>query len=56
MIFHGATFSLTLMTYLSEKIEIIIIKFYKLVKILRAPWLVKKQSLVAPVNLWKIEV
>ena len=39
-----------------KKLKIIIIKFYKIVKILRAPWLVKKQSLIAPVNLWKIEV
>ena len=33
-----------------KKLKIIIIKFYKIVKILRAPWLVKKQSLIAPVN------
>ena len=37
--FHGATFSLI---YLREKkLKIIIIKFYKIVKILQAPRLVK---------------
>ena len=49
-------FSLTLKVYLSEKLKIIIIEFYKIVKILRAPWLVKKQPLIAPINPWKIEV
>ena len=39
-----------------KKLKIIIIEFYKIVKILRAPWLVKKQPLIAPINPWKIEV
>ena len=39
-----------------KKLKIIIIEFYKIVKILRAPWLVKKQPLMAPINPWKIEV
>ena len=40
--FHGATFSLTLKISLGEKkVKIIIIKFYKIVKILWAPWLAK---------------
>ena len=43
--------------YIWEKtLKIIMIKFYKIVKILRAPRLVKKQSLIAPVNPWKIKV
>ena len=37
-----------------KKLEIMIIKFYKIIKILRAPWLVKKQSLIAPINPWEI--
>ena len=53
---YGAMFSLTLKVYLSEKLKIIIIEFYKIVKILRAPWLVKKKPLIAPINPWKIEV
>ena len=39
-----------------KKLKIIIIEVYKIVKILRAPWLVKKQPLMAPINPWKIEV
>ena len=39
-----------------KKLKIIIIKFFKIIKILRAPWLVKKQPLIAPINPWKIEV
>ena len=39
-----------------KKLKIIIIEFYKIVKILRAPWLVKKQPLMAPINPWKLEV
>ena len=39
-----------------KKFKIIIIKFSKIIKILRAPWLVKKQPLIAPVSPWKIEV
>ena len=39
-----------------KKFKIIIIKFSKIIKILRAPWLVKKQPLIAPINPWKIEV
>ena len=37
-----------------KKLEIIVIKFYKIIKILRAPWLVKNPSLIAPINPWKI--
>ena len=37
-----------------KKLEIIIIKFYKIIKILIAPWLVKNPSLIAPINPWKI--
>ena len=39
-----------------KKLKIVIIEFYKIVKILRAPWLVKKQPLIAPINPWKLEV
>ena len=39
-----------------KNLKIIIIEFYKIVKILRAPWLVKKQPLIAPINPWKVEV
>ena len=39
-----------------KKLKIIIIKFSKIIKILRAPLLVKKQPLIAPINPWKIEV
>ena len=39
-----------------KKLKIIIIEFYKIFNILQAPWLVKKQPLIAPINLWKIEV
>ena len=37
-----------------KKLEIILIKFYKIIKILVAPWLVKNPSLIAPINPWKI--
>ena len=37
-------------------LKIITIKFGKIIKILWAPWLVKKQPLIAPINPWKIEV
>ena len=37
-----------------KKLEIIIIKFYKIIKILIAPWLVKNPSLIARINPWKI--
>ena len=37
-------------------LKIIIIKFCKIVKILRALWLVKKQPLIVAINSWKIEV
>ena len=37
-------------------LKIIIIKFCKIIKILRALWLVKKQPLIVAINPWKIEV
>ena len=39
-----------------KKLKIVIIKFYKIIKRPRAPWLVKEQSLITPISPWKIEV
>ena len=39
-----------------KKLKIVVIKFYKIIKILRVPWLVNKQYLIAPISPWEIEV
>ena len=39
-----------------KKLKTIIIKFYKMMKAPRAPRLVKKQSFIATINPWTIEV
>ena len=58
MIFHDATFSLTVKIYLSEKVENYYHQVSKNSQDITSTLIgqKKKQSLIAPVNLWKIEV
>ena len=55
-LYRQQSFSLTRTIKPYYYLKIIIIKFCKKIKILRALWLVKIQPLIAAINPWKIEV